>query len=308
MMPGQTQMFVHDSHGQIVYFELQEGKGNLKEMMIKMSKKWTSYIGGTPPLIIADRETWGVEHFLSMGGYRFVTWEKFSDPDELASIADEVFGDAFILGGKKYQVYEDKKRYQDGKGKGIELRRVVIWNRSNGRRVACVAQDKYEDTVAIACAMLGRWGCSENSFKHMGNRYNMHYNPVVDASKESSYQDVANPDYVKVKKEIKQLKKQLSKCEQHLGRLPLSTNKDGSIRKSIKRDRLMEQRTKLQQEFTVTEMREKNCPERLRLDEGAQGETFKELDTEGKNLWDLAETLVWNSRKKLVDCFSLTFL
>lgn len=30
---------------------------------------------------------------------------------------------------------------------------------------------------------------------------------------------------------------------------------------------------------------------------------IKKLDKEGKNLWDLAESLVWNSRKKLIGIF-----
>ena len=44
----------------------------------------------------------------------------------------------------------------------------------------------------------------------------------------------------------------------------------------------------------------KNCSERLKLNEVHPGESFKEVDTEGKNLWDLAQSLVWNSRKKLI--------
>lgn len=303
MMPGQTELFVHDSRGQIVYFELQEGKGDLKEMMIRMSAKWSSYIGGDSPLIIVDREGWGVEHFLSLKGYRFVTWEKFSRPEELASIAEKEFSDVFVINGKEYQAYEDQKRYWDNQGKSIELRRVVIWNRSSGRRMACVAQDDKEDTIGIACAMLGRWGCSENSFKHMGDRCNMHYNPVVDASKESGNQEVTNPDYIKVKKEIKQLKNQLNKCEQELGRVPVSMNQDGLVRKSKKRERLTADKTRLQEKLALAQKIKKSCPEKIRLDAVGQRKTLKELDTEGKNLWDLAESLVWNSRKKLIDLF-----
>jgi len=46
MMPGQTQMYVHDCHGQVVYFETQDGKGDLKEMMRRMSEHWSNYLGG----------------------------------------------------------------------------------------------------------------------------------------------------------------------------------------------------------------------------------------------------------------------
>ena len=67
-----------------------------------------------------------------------MTWEKFTKPDELALIADDDFGDIFIMNGREYQAYEDKKLYCDDQGNSIELRRVVIWNESTGRRIACV--------------------------------------------------------------------------------------------------------------------------------------------------------------------------
>lgn len=303
MMPGQTEMFVHDCQGQIVYFEIQEGKGDLKEMMRRMSRKWSAYIGETAPLIIADRESWGVEHFLSMAGYRFVTWERFSKAEELASIPEEAFGEVFRVNDTDYQAVEDKKVYSDDKGNSIELRRIVIWNRSTGRRIACVTQDEEEDTIRIAIAMLGRWGCSENSFKHMGERFNLHYSPVVDASKESNNQEISNPEVNKLKKEIGALKKKLAKFERHLGRMPLTTNKDGSLRKSKKRERLQKEQAELKEKLAKAEKKLKDCPERVKLEEVSAGASFKELDTEGKNLWDLAETLVWNSRKKLIHMF-----
>ncbi|MCP4257839.1 MAG: hypothetical protein GY774_09975, partial [Planctomycetes bacterium] len=182
MMPGQTEMFVHDCHGQIVYFELQEGKGDIKQVMHTMSEKWSAYLSDKAPLVIADRECWGVSHFISMKGYRFVTWEKYSKEKELSSISDKDFGDVFEVNDKQYQVYEDKKAYSDDKNNSIKLRRIVIWNKSSGKRSACVTPlDEEEDAITLASAMLGRWGCSENAFKHMGNRCNMHYNPVLDA-------------------------------------------------------------------------------------------------------------------------------
>jgi hypothetical protein len=304
MMPGQTEMFVHDCHGQIVYFDLQEGKGDIKEMMRTMSVKFSAYLGGSYPLVIADRECWGVEHFLSMKGYRFLTWEKFSKAEELASISEEAFGPVFHVNGKQYRVYEDKKIYTDEKKNRIELRRIVIWNKKTDRRSACVVQDEdNEDAITIARAMLGRWGCSENSFKHMGDRCNMHYNPVMDASKESVRQGVMNPEYKILKKDISGLKKKLARCERNLGKVPVTTKKDGSLRKSKKRDRLLKEKLDLQQKLTIAEKKLKDCPERVNLNEARFGESFKELDREGKNLWDLAQSLVWNSRKKIIEIF-----
>lgn len=304
MMPGQTEMFAHDGQGRIVYFELQEGQGDLKVMMRKMSEKWASYIGGKAPLIVVDREAWGVEHFLSLKGYRFVTWEKYTDPQELAAIPEGHFGEVFWVNNNEYQALEEKKLYHDqGSKHSIELRRIIIWNKGSDHRVACVTQDDQEETIAIACAMLGRWGISENGFKHMGDRLNMHYNPLLELEKESQRQDVANPRHKELQKEVKELKKRLNKCERDLGRLPLRYKKDGTLRMSKRRQRLQEQQKQLKLQLTCTQEELEGCPERIDLS-GVKEEKFKEIGTEGKNLWDLAQSLVWNSRKKLIDLFS----
>jgi len=300
MMPGQTEMYVHDCQGQIVYFEIQEGKGDLKEMIRRMSEKWSAYIGDTPPLIIADRESWGVENFLQMRGYRFVTWEKFSKAEELSSIADDKFGAEFQVNSKIYQVFEDKKTYRDNKGNSIDLRRIIIWNKETNKRVACVCQDEQEDAITIVTAMLGRWGSSENSFKHMGFRFNMHYNPVVDTSMESESQDIVNPKFKQIKKEISRLRKLLVKCERQLARLPMTKKKDGSLRKSNKREKLQKELKELKDKIAAKQEELANCPERVDINEVKPDATFKVLSTEGKNLWNLTEALVWNSRKKLV--------
>lgn len=50
----------------------------------------------------------------------------------------------------------------------------------------------------------------------------------------------------------------------------------------------------------------KDCPERIRLEETGTGQRFKTLSGEGKNLWNVAQTLVWNSRKQLIDILSMS--
>jgi len=314
MMPGQTEMYVHDVCGQIVYVEIQEGKGDVKAMMQRMSEEWAAYIGGTAPLIVVDREGWGVEHFLSLKGHRFVTWEKFSEAEKLAAIPDEVFGPAFMMHETLYQTYEEQKVYRDNKGHSISLRRIVIWNKQTDKRVACVAPNEVqEDSITVACAILGRWGCSENSFKHMGTRWNMHYNPVIDASQDSEQQDIVNPEYRNGQQALKRLKKRLASCERELGKLPLTTKKDGSLRKSKKRERLQQEQTVLKKQIAEAVMTLKDCPERITttMEEEEEeknsdsAQRFKVLDREGKNLWNVAQALVWNSRKQLLDMVSM---
>jgi hypothetical protein len=264
------------------------------------------YLGGTLPLIVVDREGWGIEHFLSVPGYRFVTWEKFSDPQKLAAIPAELFSAMFMVHDSFYQVYEEQKEYRDNKGHCLTLRRIVIWNKRTEKRAACVApQAVTEDAVTVASAMLGRWGCSENSLKWMGARWNMPYNPVIDVSQDSEQQEIANPEHTRLHQELKGLKKRLASCERQLGQMPLTTKKDGSLRKSKKRERLQQERTALKEQIAVVGTRVKDCPERITLEQTRSGQRFKVLSCEGKNLWNVAQALVWNSRKQLIDMVSM---
>jgi hypothetical protein len=299
MMPGQTEFYVHDCQGHIVYSDIQEGKGDIKEMMRTIGRKWL--LGGMPPLVVVDREAWGVEHFLSLEGCRYVTWEKFSDSEELGAIASDKFGPVFRLHGKDYQAFEDRKQYKDVNKKSIELRRIVIWNHSTGKRVACVTSDDQEKTEGIALAMLGRWGSSENGLKYMGERWNSHYNPVYDASQESEKQEHLNPAFKMLKSDLKRLKTQIGKAERDRGRLKLTTNKDGTIRKSKRRDRLDQKISLLKKKLTEAEEQLKTCPERINYAESAPDERYRVLAKEGKNLWNLSQSLVWNSRRHLIN-------
>jgi len=298
MMPGQTEMYVHDQQGQIVYCEVQEGQGDIKEMMRRMSEQWSAFLA-QPPLIVVDRAAWGVAHFLSMTGYWYVTWEKYGDAAGLATLLADCFGQPFIVHDIAYRAYEERKVYSDDKGNAIEMRRIVIWNTHSDWRGACVAPVAVsEKTDVLATAMLGRWGCSENTFKHMSARFPMHYNPVVDASQNSPRQEVANPEHAHLKKELADLKRALKKCKQELGSLPVTLNKDGSLRQSGKRERLLQERVDLQTQIEAKSAQVNACPERVTI--SAEEEYFKALDTEGRNLWNLAQAIVWNSRKKLL--------
>ena len=298
MMPGQTEMYVHDQKGQIVYCETQEGQGDTKEMMHRMSKQWSSFLDN-PPLIVADRAAWGVSHFLSMKGFWYVTWEKFSAASELAGMAADCFGDSFVVHKIAYRTHEERKVYSDDKGHSIEMRRIVIWNTKTDWRGACVTPvEVSEETNVVATAMLGRWGCSENSFKYMKDRFPMHYDPVINTSQSSLHQDIVNPERKQLQKELTALKRALKTCKQDLGSLSITTNKDGSLRKSSKREQLLQNREDLKVKIAATSLQVKACPERAVITE--EDDDFKKLDKEGRNLWNLAQTMVWNSRKKLI--------
>lgn len=66
MMPGQTEFFGHDSGRNIVYFDIQEGRGGMIESLRRVSSLIKPYNDDTSPLVVVVRELWGVEKFLSI--------------------------------------------------------------------------------------------------------------------------------------------------------------------------------------------------------------------------------------------------
>ena len=109
MMPGQTEFFGHDSVGNIVYFDIQEGKGDMIESLRELSSLIKPYNCDTPPLVVVDRELWGVEKFLSIKKLRFVTWEKNCDKAKLAKLDASLFTGNLELNDKNYILFEQEK-------------------------------------------------------------------------------------------------------------------------------------------------------------------------------------------------------
>lgn len=303
MHPGQNEVFIHDGSGCIVYFEIQEGKGDMVEVIRRKSAEYAEIMNGIPPLFVVDRELWGVQKFQYLSDCRFVTWEKNTDSKVVKSLDAKYFDKYLRVNDIDYQLYETSHTYKDIKGNNIELRRVIIWNTSTNTRPVAVTNDTYEDAATIAWAMLNRWGKSENGFKHMGNRMNMQYNPVLEITKESADQQIYNPEYAKLQKEITQIKKHINTIELKIGRKPVKFNKDGSLRKNSSRDWFISEREKSQDELKVLDQYIKGIPQYIDIIGLGDYEKFKVIETEGKNLWDLAGTIFWNSRKKLVGIF-----
>ncbi len=304
MMKGQTQMFLHDASGRIVYFDTQEGKGDIVTTLKAMSEFICKVNTGEKPLIAVDREIWGVENFIYLSKERIVTWEKFSKADELQKIDIELFKEEITKSNRTWKLYEDKKEYKDSEKKNkITLRRIIFHNTATGKRLSAVTTDNKEKLTVIAEAMLSRWGANENSFKYMGERTNMHYNPVIDIVKESENQNINNPEYKKTHKELIKTKKKLTKAEIELGRIPTTVNNDNKLRKNNHRDNLQSKILRLKQEIGTISEQLKNIPERIDI-EKIGGEKFKVINNEGVDIWGLCQTVFWNSRKELIERFA----
>ena len=298
MMPGRTEFFAHDSVGNVVYFDIQEGKGDIHESLREISDQFRSGNGGIAPLVVVDRELWGVDHFISLSGCRFVTWEKNCDKALLGQLPASLFTGQLKVNGKEYLHFEENKTYRNNAGKSIELRRIIVRNTEDGETLAVVSNDRIEDTATLAESMLKRWGCSENSFKHMGVRTQMHYNPQWEIREESDAQQVTNPEYLQLTKKLRDKKLKINMICKALGKKEVVLKKDGTPRKTPARDRMIAQKKALEEEIDQLKEQIDGCERRV--DSTETGEApFKVIDNESKNWWNLTEMLFWNMRKKL---------
>ena len=304
---GRTNLVTCDSSGRIVDFEIQEGKGDLRGYILNFNKRWQDELREAPVQVF-DREGYGSEFFHSLLDNQvcFVTWEKYVDTVKLEAFAAEMFTESFEFNAKTYRIFEGRKTFahklEDGSSEKFTLRRIYIWNVTSNRRTSALAGVPPDKMSTQDCAMsiLSRWGASENTFKHLGDKHPLHYQPgfeMVDSEK----QEITNPDYKQKQGLLARLKTQLNKSYKKFSKSKEVFNKDGSIRQNSVHHRL--KRTIENQEAEIAELKRqiKQTPEKIDISSLEDYRSFKRICNESKNLFDFVTSSVWNARKQMVE-------
>lgn len=305
-LPGQTNMVTCDATGRIIDFDIQEGTGNLRDHISVFFDKWQDDIPASA-LHVFDREGYGSAFFFGLKnkGICFVTWDKYVNHDLLAEIEDNQFTEELEFNGKKYRYFEQSKEFTvstDAEKVTFSLRHFILWNIGAKRRTAGLAYTGDYDITGDDCVVgiLNRWGASENTFKYLKERHPYHYHPgfkLVTSEK----QDVANPILKGLKKLIKTTQNGLVKLKAKLADAKPALNKDGSTRKNSISSTL--KRRISETEIQLEDMREKarKEPDRVTTSDLEDYREYKQVDNEGKRLFDFITTSVWNARKDMVD-------
>ena len=317
-VPGRTAMVTCDGSGRIVDFDIQEGKGDMRTHIATLGNKWQHDIP-QQPVQVFDREGYGFDFFASLIDSKtpFVTWEKHIDTQKLSAINDDQFSTQFELNGKEYAVFEgekimvsDKQESEIGQKqkKSITLRRIYLWNKSSNRKTCGLAWtgDANMTTEECARAILCRWGASENTFKHLKDRHPLHYHPGFDVAK-SDHQDIANPEIKTKTTLIEAVKTELSKLYRKLSKVKEALNNSGVPRQNSIREKLQSAIT--ENESTLSKLIEEKKTLAPRVDVSALEDykSFKQIDNEGKYLFDFVTISVWNARKQMIDWLSPHF-
>jgi transposase len=312
-MPGRTNLVTCDISGRIVDFEIQEGKGNLREYIVNLQKRWAEELSGKP-LMVFDREGYGGDFFYGLidGGIPFVTWDKYVDTAKLAKIDSELFGEEITVNGKKYNLFEGEKEFSctleiPGNEGGdqhnkFNVRRIYIWNRSCNRRTCGLAWtgDREVSTADCARAILNRWGASENTFKHLNDRHPFHYHPGFKL-KDSEKQEITNPEIKKTQAAINSLRKRLGSLYKKFSKAKDVFNKDGTSRQNCAKEKFKVEIAALEAEIATIRAAKNELPEKVNVSGLEDYKSFKQIDNEGKNLFDFVTSSVWNARKQMVD-------
>ena len=87
-MPGQTNLVTCDEQGRVVYFDIQEGRGDLRARILALGDWAREQLPGTPPVHVFDREGDGLGFFSALVRRRtpFITWEKNADQERLMAL------------------------------------------------------------------------------------------------------------------------------------------------------------------------------------------------------------------------------
>lgn len=311
--PGRTNMVVCDLQGNVVDFEIQEGKGDLKSFVLNLDDRWASDMT-EKPIKVFDREGDGSGFFSGMVRKEnpFVTWEKHSDSKKLDAMSAELFSVSLEVNGKEYGVFEDEKKYtceyETGEKTGekqvhrFSLRRIYLWNKSTGKRTSGLAYTPHNElsTQDCAFAILNRWGASENTFKHLQTRHPYNYQPGY-LFHESDNQSIANPLVKDKQKQIRRLKTETNKLYKKMGTAKESLTKDGAPRQNSIKGRLKTEILENESLIEKLQQEVKSLPERIELSSLDGNKSFKVIDNEGKNLFDFVTSAVWNSRKQVIE-------
>ena len=309
--PGQTNLVTCDASGRIVDFEIQEGKGDLRNHIMALCEKWIADVAECPGMVF-DREGDGAGFFwgLVKRGIPFSTWEKNADTKKLAALDDALFIKELKFNDKEYSYFEGEKSFTympenataETEQHRFTLRRFYIWNRSSNRRTSGLAWsgDKAMSSEDCVAAILSRWGASENTFKHLGNRHPYHYHPGFKLTK-SQNQEIANPAINEKQRIIKRLKKSLDKLYKKFAAAKQAVKKDGTSRKNSTREQLKNTIAEQEAELEQLQQQKSHLPKKVDVSSLENYRCFQRIDNEGKNLFDFVTCSVWNARKLLTD-------
>ena len=152
----------------------------------------------------------------------------------------------------------------------------------------------------LALLMLNRWGISENGNKRAKHRWNVDYSPGYRIKELSAFQDIPNPKLQSIQKRLADIEKKRTQLSKKIAHSPVLLLKDGRPRRNRVREKNQREFDKLTAEMAELRQERSGLPKRIPVTSLSE-RAFRKIDSEAKQLYQVAHAAVFNAEKHLVN-------
>lgn len=312
-VPGRAHYFMHTSDGRPIYFEINDFYNDFREMINKLIGEMKEIVGEKEYkkyLFVFDRGGYSFDEFRYLKDeekVNFATWAKNDRTDykkldlEYEEVEIELKGNHIDKPVKKkfyVAIINDnyKIKNPNRKEEFVELRKIVI---RNGKKHTSFLTNDYSRSLGeLAKALYFRWR-EEKSFevevKYRGlndiNSYRVE-NFSEDVIKKLGYEDsgtkyIESDEYKKYSKERRELKLEIKKQQQKLGKLVEEKKSLEKIKDNKKYKNAIAEIIKLKKSLAANNERIKTSNEKIKKIDALISNRIKRLDYTQKFFIDI---------------------
>jgi transposase len=327
-LKAEQQIYVNGAQGRPFFFKLNDGSKQFMDLIPEITDHAKKLIkentGRDAPLIfVFDRELFSVKLFkeLTKKEVIFISWRKWDkkvskdkfdetitwQKDEDTTLHYKVYRRQIKVGKQNYPLEavsfycEEDKDFDPETDKAPTL--IANINKFN--------PDDYKDfnglsNLDLILFICGRWK-QENFFKIMKNDYAIDHHPDYEFEELMPQPMVKNPALKKIKKEIRQLKKERTKIDKKLAnKFSNSCYNDKSLKhyQNLKTsNRLLERKQEIETKIQQLKREKKESPEKVPFNQ-VSDEEMNVRAVRRKLFLDILKTAVYNLNELALETFS----
>jgi len=298
-MPGTTDYWVNDQHGQPLLVITAEANEGLSKMLTPVLAEVRGVIGDQRVTVAFDRGGWNTKLFKTLvkdNNWDILTYRKGSTH----RVSRKSFRTHKIkIDGREVSHELSEKNVRIG---GLKLRQITVLGKHD-HQTHIITSKEGVPAVEIAYRMFERWR-QENYFKYMKEEFEL--DALVEYGVEAADPNrmVPNPERKKIDQELASAKADRAKLEREYGAAAFANKEDqrrtmrgfkiangGAIGKPLREAR---------DKVTAIEERRKSVPTRVPVTEALKDPPVR-LRTETKRLSDTLKMVAYQSETALVD-------
>lgn len=249
--------------------------------------------------LVFDREGYSPEFFKKMKELSIacITYKKFAGKDW-----DE---EEFKLKKVKFKNGEEVEMRIASKktflGENIIEVREIRKLTEAGHQTSIITTDKKSNESEIAAAMFSRW-TQENFFKYMMQQYNIDKLMEYDTVAIEETKIIVNPRYREIQSKIRSVNSKLSRRYSKFGALTLKNIDEKKVKEyEKKKAKLQEEITFFRKDLEKHNKEKKGIPNHLTIGELPEGEKFRNLSDEKKQVLDIIKMIAYRAETALAN-------